>query len=171
MKPWLFLDVDGPLNPYAGEAPDLLPRGYALHRLRPAHWPAELPPLPVWLNPGHGGQLAELADLFTLAWATTWEDEANTLIGPLIGLPELPVVHWPELREAPAGGMFWKTESLVRFAGGRPFAWVDDEIGAADDAWVRRHHPARALLRWIDPREGLSAADVATLGEWALTLG
>ena len=46
MKPWLFLDVDGPLNPYAAGR-GRLPGGYALHRLRPTHWPDDLPDLPV----------------------------------------------------------------------------------------------------------------------------
>ena len=29
-------------------------------------------------------------------WATTWEHEANTEIAPRLGLPQLPVVHWPD---------------------------------------------------------------------------
>ncbi|WP_433888265.1 hypothetical protein [Streptomyces sp. CA-111067] len=170
MKPWLFLDVDGPLNPYAAPS-GRLPRGYALHRLRPTHWPPEHPDLPVWLDPGHGAHLDWLTAHFSLVWATTWEDDANTMIGPLIGLPELPVVHWPEQRAQSATGLFWKTAELVRFADGAPFAWVDDEVDEEDRAFVAAHHPAPALLHRIDPRVGLRSADFATLGEWAVGIG
>ena len=166
VKPWLFLDVDGPLNPYAAPA-GRLPRGYSLHRMRPASWPAANPDLPVWLDPGHGVHLGRLTAHFTLAWATTWEDDANTMIGPLIGLPRLPVVYWPRGREQTETGVFWKTAPLVRFADGAPFAWVDDEIRDEDRAYVARHHPAPALLHRVDPRTGLRGSDFAVLGEWA----
>jgi hypothetical protein len=32
-------------------------------------------------------------------WATTWLDDANTEIAPRLGLPDLPVVAWPEVSE------------------------------------------------------------------------
>ena len=43
----------------------------------------------VWLHPGHGPTLMTLADRFNLVWCTTWGAEANTWIGPRIGLPVL----------------------------------------------------------------------------------
>lgn len=85
-------------------------------------------------------------------WATTWEDEANAEIAPRIGLPTLPVVNWPESsdehdREDQWFGLFWKTRTLVDWADGRPFAWVDDEITDADRNWVSAHHRGRASCR------------------------
>jgi hypothetical protein len=105
-----------------------------------------------------------------LAWATTWMADANECIAPLIGLPPLAVVEWPE----PSGidaldertGLHWKTRALVNWAAGRAFAWVDDEITEADRTWVSAHHRGEALLHRIDPRHGLTDADYATLGEW-----
>jgi hypothetical protein len=85
-------------------------------------------------------------------WATTWLEDANTEIAPRLGLPDLPVVTWPEptgdhQREDQWLGLCWKTRTLVTWAAGRPFAWVDDEITAsrgltdedyaALDAWLR----------------------------------
>lgn len=172
-RPLLYLDVDGPLNPYAAK-PERRPAGYTTHRMKPEGWLARHPgeprayvkPLRVWLNPDHGPQLLELAALFDLVWATTWGSEANTFISPVLGLPDLPVMEWPT-EEPPAStdrtGLFWKTRPLVTHAAGRPFAWVDDELGAHDRAFVTTHHRAPALLLHIDPRLGLRAPDFVTL--------
>lgn len=145
--PILFLDVDGPLLPFGDGVPG--PPGLA--RLDPLHgpWLASLPCEPVW--------------------ATTWMDEANAEIAPLLGLPPLRVAAWPddpvtEAADARAG-LHWKTRGLVALAGDRPFAWVDDEIGEADREWVARRHP-RALLHRVDPRHGLTDADYLLLDAW-----
>jgi len=104
-KPLLLIDIDGPLNPYAAKA-TRRPAGYETHRVpmngdRPAGSPDDLMTaaarrltLRVWLNPAHGAMLLSLADVFELHWATDWEDAANRIVAPLIGLPELPVIHW-----------------------------------------------------------------------------
>ncbi|MFJ4792549.1 HAD domain-containing protein [Kitasatospora purpeofusca] len=178
MQPLLLLDVDGPLNPYAAK-PYRRPEGYGTHRLLTPRWhTAErarlrahgLPnkpvkPLRVWLDPTHGPALAALP--FDLVWATTWESEANDFVAPLLGLPELPVITWPDPRPQPGDGVFWKTPAIVSWARGRPFAWVDDEITDADRTWVATHHTGPALLHRIDPRVGLTAADFTVLAEWA----
>jgi hypothetical protein len=48
-----------------------------------------------------------------LVWATTWPAEANEVIAPRLGLPELPVVTWPGTDDDPRGGLHWKTAGLV----------------------------------------------------------
>ncbi len=63
-------------------------------------------------------------------------------------------------------GRHGKTRPLTAWAAGRPFAWVDDEVGAADRAWVAARHPAPALLHRADPRTGLGGRDYAVLGDW-----
>ncbi|WP_328958178.1 hypothetical protein [Kitasatospora purpeofusca] len=178
MQPLLLLDVDGPLNPYAAK-PHRRPEGYRTHRVMTPRWHAAerarlrahgLPnkpvkPLRIWLNPDHGPALTALP--FALTWATTWEAEANAFIAPLLGLPELPVITWPDPRPQPEDGVFWKTPAIVAWARGRPFAWVDDEITDADRTWIATHHPGPALLHRIDPRVGLTAADFTALADWA----
>ncbi|MCX5138345.1 hypothetical protein [Streptomyces sp. NBC_00338] len=173
-QPLLLIDVDGPLNPYAAKA-HRRPEGYTTHRMRPTGW--EQPyqkPLRVWLNHGHGEQLTALP--YTLIWATTWAHEANEWIGPHLGLPELPVITWPE---RPAAGpywkseprVFWKTATIVEYAAGRPFAWIDDDITDLDREYVAAHHDGPALLHHIDPRLGLLPADFDALDAWATALG
>ena len=178
MRPLLLIDVDGPLNPYAAKA-HRRPAGYQTYRFTTPRWEAaqrcrlsawgmpnkRVKPLRVWLNAEHGTALAALP--FELVWATTWEQEANDYIAPVLGLPSLPYIAWPEPRPEPGGGVFWKTPEIVAWAKGRSFAWIDDEITDADHAWVRAHHDGRALLHRIDPRLGLTIDDIAALGHWA----
>lgn len=159
-RPLLFLDVDGPLLPF-GEGPEWDGRETALdsHSAR------------LTLEVGH--RLAALP--CDLVWATTWEDEANVEIASRIGLPPLPVVKWPEPsgeheREDRWFGLCWKTRTLVTWASGRPFAWVDDEITDADREWVSAHHSGRALLHHVESYRGLGDEDFAVLDHWLRTL-
>jgi hypothetical protein len=59
-----------------------------------------------------------------------------------------------------------KTRSIVDRAAGGTFAWVDDEITDADREWVDEHHPGAALLLRVDPRVGLTSADLRQLETW-----
>ncbi|WP_280457717.1 hypothetical protein [Nocardia carnea] len=51
-------------------------------------------------------------------------------------------------------------------AAGRPFIWVDDEIGDGDREWVAANHSARALLHCVDARTGLRPSDFAVFIDW-----
>ncbi|MFJ4680531.1 hypothetical protein [Kitasatospora sp. NPDC088783] len=175
-RPLLYLDVDGPLNPDCARPP----AGYEVHRMLPQAWLDQHPgkprvyvkPLKVRLNPAHGAALRRLAGVFDLVWATTWEDEANTFISPVLGLGELPVVPWPPAaRRTGAGGVFWKTQPLLEHAAHRPFAWVDDDVTDADSAFVAARHGAPALLLRIDAARGLREGDFEALESFAAAAG
>jgi hypothetical protein len=45
------------------------------------------------LNPDDGRRLFVLGG--DLGWATTWMADANEIVAPRLGLPELPVANWP----------------------------------------------------------------------------
>lgn len=138
-------------------APAALPRhrrATTALRRGPAAGPRETDDVPhlAGLRQDAGPRLAELP--CTLVWATTWLEDANTEIAPRLGLPDLPVVTWPEPtgaheREDQWFGLCWKTRTLVVWAAGRPFAWVDNEITDADRDWVSAHHPGLALDGWL----------------------
>jgi hypothetical protein len=159
-RPVLFLDVDGPLLPF-GHAPQREPR----HITPDSHLAR--------LNPEVGRRLTALP--CQLVWATAWEDEANAEIAPRLGLPRLPVVHWPDSpdeREAEDRwfGLSWKTRPVVNWAAGCPFAWVDDEITDADRDWVSAHYSGPALLHHVDSFQGLVDDDFTALDQWLRVL-
>ena len=77
----LLLDIDGTLCPI-GPGPDVAMRHLSIGT-GAVSFRADLPEV-----------LAELAACYELAWATAWEDNANLLLAPALGLPALPVVRF-----------------------------------------------------------------------------
>ena len=129
-RPLLFLDVDGPLIPFGGSA-----REYPVSREVESS-----NPLLARVNPALGSGLLALG--CDLVWATTWMDEANECVAPLLGLPTLPVVTWPDFPEDDHDariGLHWKTRGIVARAAGLPFVWIDDEATDVDRTWVANY--------------------------------
>ncbi|KOX17915.1 hypothetical protein ADK67_37630 [Saccharothrix sp. NRRL B-16348] len=181
----LLLDVDGPLNPYAAN-PHRRPEGYRTFRhTRRGTWHTgrdarRYKGLRVWLNPDHGGLLRALADDtgLELVWATTWMHLANTLVAPAIGLPELPVIEFPETDFDRDDGWLpdgnWKWRAVAAFAGGRPLAWLDDEHDQGHHevrAWFdREREGVPTNLCHVDPRRGLRTEHLDDIRSWAATI-
>jgi len=158
-RPLLFLDVDGPLIPFRAR-----PIGSTLATSDGIAPEASGNPLTDRLDPADGRRLLGLG--CELVWATTWMADANEVVAPRLGLPQLPVVDFPDDDEMPEPGLHWKTKFLTEWTGGRPFVWLDDELTDADRRWVHGHHPGSALLHRVDPFTGLTDADFALMRQW-----
>lgn len=121
------------------------------------------------INPELGPRLLSLG--CELVWATGWEDDANDVISPRVGLPPLPVLAWSfDTAASRPAGLHWKTRDLVAWASGRPFVWVDDEISPVDRDWVALDYAGPALLHRIDSHVGLTEADLAVIERWLADL-
>jgi hypothetical protein len=171
-KPLLLIDVDGCLNPEP-RSNGRRPEGYQTHRFNPTaadgvDWVTRYrKPLRVWLNPEHGVQLLQLAELYELTWCTTWEHEANEWIAPHLGLPELPVVEFGKNPpHPPEPGLHWKTATIIEYAAGRPFVWVDDEVSQRDMVYIDRHQKARFAIMRIQAQHGLEREHFLNLEAW-----
>jgi hypothetical protein len=147
MRPLLLLDVDGPLNPRS-EQP-----GFVRHVITEGAkmWV-------VHLNPDHGAELRALAETFDLVWASSWEHGANRLLSPLLGLPQLPTILWPD--RTPVAHGSWKTPYVAEWVGDRSFVWVDDGVGEVDVAYFPAAHQ---IVLPVDGRTGLTPADFAAI--------
>jgi hypothetical protein len=200
----LLLDVDGPLHPYGANA-KRRPDGYRSYRYTPdGRWYTgkefrRHKGIYVWLNPGHGPMILDVAAATKLqpVWATTWQDEANTLISPAVGLPPLPVITFPaEDLDVAAHRPWaidgrWKYGAVGTFAQGLPLAWLDDEhdlrVAVADEyLGVRErliHHRTAArdkflsdrresptLLCAVDPATGITENHLDQIRTWSSAL-
>ncbi|MBE1465245.1 HAD domain-containing protein [Kibdelosporangium phytohabitans] len=165
----LLLDVDGPLNPYAAKAARRPPGYETFRQTSGGRWltgkeARKRKGLRVWLNPAHGPILCALAEQTGLAlvWATTWQHEANTCIGPAIGLPELPVIEFAPSKE-------WKWAAVAAYADGQPVAWLDDqfdELPSARQAFEEQRAGTPTLLCHVDPAFGLLDTHVDAIRRW-----
>ncbi|MEV0032203.1 HAD domain-containing protein [Nocardia sp. NPDC050793] len=159
-RPVLFLDVDGPLIPFGEKVAD--GSDSVLHQ-----GSGESNSLTARVNPELGPLLSSLG--CELVWATTCMHDANRYVGPILGLPTLAVMGWPDTQDDRIDtwfGLHWKTRTLVERAAGRSFIWIDDEIGDNDEEWVSAHHTGRALLHRVDARVGLQPSDFDVLIAW-----
>jgi hypothetical protein len=120
----------------------------------------EGPDFPVWFSIGTPRRLQELSEVFTLVWATNWEDRANLVLAPALGIEPLPVIYFATRRGRP--GQSLKLGAVKAFAGNQPLAWLDDEVGDDMLAWARERR-VPTLVRTIYPRVGMSDGDVAAL--------
>jgi hypothetical protein len=155
-RPYLLLDVDGVLNPFAAE---VCPEPYREYAFFPGEEAVRLAEV-------HGEWLRDLGEMFDLVWATGWMHQADRLIAPTLGLPRLPVIVFPPGPFDPAA----KVPAIHSYVGDRPVAWLDDLITPEAEVWAAER-TAPTLLVSVDPTIGLTAGAVEELKVWAANLG
>lgn len=159
MKPLLLIDVDGVLNPYKAHR---CPEGFVEHE----YYDEDGSSYDIRLNPEHAAWLAELAEVFELVWATTWEHKANEFIAPNLSLPQLPVIEFDQ--GATGYNRTWKLVTIVEYIGDRPAAWIDDELFRDAKLWAQDR--GDTLLVSPNPGIGMDRSHVEKLLRWATSL-
>lgn len=148
-KPLLLLDVDGVILTLGGTGPGIVEMVVdGAGRTLPE---------------AVRDQLHRLAETFQLVWATSWEREANEVISPLLGLPELAWIAFDSDFEP---GEHHKVRDIERFVRNRPFAWVDDELDGGCAGWAQSLSQP-ALLVSADPRVGITETHTQELLRFA----
>lgn len=129
-QPLLFLDVDGVLNPTAGNPP-------------PGFVTGEAEGFSFSFSDAHRRQLTAIASDFEIVWATTWGFKANDSIGPALGLHHLDAVDL----SGPRHGETWKLRAVARHASDRPLVWIDDELHTDAFKWAEHRDAPTLLIR------------------------
>jgi hypothetical protein len=130
----LLIDVDGVLNPLGSATPP----GFDAHQLTGDCGRTYT----LRMNALHGEWLAGLADVYDLAWATTWWRQADT-IARWVGLPVgLPRIQFPRVTFDWPYPWAPKTPHVRRFAAGRRVAWIDDDHTINDLEALTTSYPA-----------------------------
>lgn len=152
MRPLLFVDIDGVLNPYDGPCPD----GFREHQLFPDEQP-------VRVAEAHGRWLHELSDRFDMVWGSSWIEADRALLATVLDLPAfVGAVDLSTGQFDPA----LKVPAVDQLAGDRPLAWIDDLLKPNAWEWARQRS-VPTLLVPIDPSIGLTRAHVDHLLAWA----
>ncbi len=155
--PLLLVDVDGVISLF-GFSMDERPSGRFL----------SVDGIPHFLSSVAGEHLRVLHEHFELVWCTGWEERANEYLVHELSLPAtLPHLTF----EGPAGrgDRHWKLDAIDAHAGpDRPVAWIDDDHEGCE-TWARER-PGPTLLVTSAPHEGVTAAHVELLLEWAAAL-
>lgn len=137
-RPWLLLDVDGVVLPAGGD-------GTAL-------------------DAALAGELDRLAQVYDLAWATSWGGSANVLLRGSGRSPWPVVADVPVLGGDPDGYDGARVAPVLEFVGDRPFAWVEDELSRQDASVLTADY--ECLLLRPNPRRGISRDHLDALWAW-----
>ena len=149
---WLLIDVDGTLSPTS------VPAEETVRVVAPAG-EATIPTATV-----EALRRLHTTGMVSLAWYTAWEEDAQTILAPQIGLPDLPLVPVPDGYDDPS---YLKAEGLR--------AWLSDagpaRVAVLDDAPPESLPPMNGTVKFfpVNPARGARATDIGRAYDWLLS--
>lgn len=167
-KPLLLVDIDGVLNCFGNLGASLV----SFEQEFQAAAPGSERQFTIRVPMGTLEHLQRLESVFEPVWCSTWEGAAHAEIGARIGINEWPHIAFDNVRQPEGQGPFtWKLETVIKAAGERPLAWIDDELYTDAREWaLGRNQSTPTLLVPTRPEYGLEAAQVDILLAWAAAL-
>jgi hypothetical protein len=170
----IMIDIDGVFIPF----PDLDGNGpptHTRHLVVPTVVATDAP-VPIWLNPDLGALVADLLTTEDVEgiWASSWQADADTIIGPKLGIPPLGFVPLgrPNITTSHPRGYLWKRDPVEAWLAGRPAVWIDDDFTHLDHSWAAARNTAGipTLLVQPNPRIGLRREDILTVRAWLMNV-
>jgi len=168
-KPLLLVDVDGVLNVFGFGI-----EGYPSGAINPAPEFEKVfaaQGYTISFPLGLTGRMAKLNEAFECVWATIWEDQANKLIAPELGVG----YEWPVIKFQGWGRQYtWKLPDVREWceenARGRRVAWVDDDLHSDAEEWAEERDRAGepTVLVSTNYQKGLTDRLTLELLEWAI---
>lgn len=160
----LLLDVDGVLCPFGTEVRGIHPKD---REVNPDRYPGFTyhDQHYVFTSPDNADRIKKLIDIgYDMHWCTGWMNAANTVIAPLHGLPEWPVVPIYEYSDY----IHWKFFGIKAYVGNEPYAFVDDDIFPEGIDYANERTREGIPTLWLPTHchEGLTDAHVRILEEF-----
>lgn len=119
-------------------------------------------------NPELQGWLGGLFDKADAYYISDWRGNSHDQIGRLLMMPELDWINddpfRPHAREFSSRAL-----AITAFFGGRPVAWLDDEINESDQRWAEQREAPTLLIK---PNQdiGLQLEHMASVNSWLESL-
>lgn len=159
-KPYLLLDVDGVLCPFAGfdmrKVLDPEYPGFEYYQAECVHFARE----------ANGARIRRLMKSFDVVWCTGWGEGANEVISPLHDLPSFPVLP---MMDQTVDGVHWKQDAIEAYVPtGMPYAFVDDDIDDRGMLYGASRQSAPALWLPTKCQVGITDTHVKALERFAV---
>lgn len=152
MTKYIFVDIDGVLNPDNGLLGDerlVIPENGNVPKFLKERYP-------ISLSTQQGQWLNKLASdtSSTLVWGTSWSKYANGAVGNVIGLPNMDHLHLRREKPPETYGEV-KAEAVAKYTKGARFVYFDDKPELA--AFIRG---LDGMHIYTDPRVGITLSHI-----------
>ncbi len=162
MSAFLYLDIDGVLNPWEATSTPTTWPDFEQHSITLNYGSGFQQRFKMWLSRELGAAIDALHDLdVQVIWATTWAADANPKIGTKIGIRRIPHLPYDIMKDDSGddecGKLPFVTQHWEANRDGRHSraVWVDDNLGPKDFGWLSKQQDAEYSIWGINPHPAL----------------